>query len=490
MSLKVRLYDTLSGKYVTLDSDTVRAYFCGPTVYDHPHLGHARAYVVFDVLVRLLAYLGYKVIYARNVTDIDDKIINKAKEENVSPFEVADKYYREFYDYTKALKILAPNIEPRATAHIPEIIEFIKKLIEKGYAYDAQDGVYFRVRRFKDYGKLSKRNIDEMRAGARVEPSEFKEDPLDFALWKKAKPNEPSWPSPWGPGRPGWHIECSAMALKHLGETIEIHGGGEDLIFPHHENEIAQSEALNEKPLAKIWFHVGLLIFRGEKMAKSLKNFVTIKEALEKFDNETIRLFLLNANYRKQLEFSWEKMEEAEDILDELYRAIFLAEYKAEHAKEQQSGNNVDDFAKQMKQQFLEALCDNLNFVEAIKILREIAKYLIQKTDALSKNELLTLTKLLRELGGILGILQQSLDERINEKNIRKKPINKIVPPGYITKSSELTEKLIRLIIEIRKELRKRKIYDLSDTIREELKRLGIMLEDLGLESKFFFSEY
>lgn len=497
MSLKVRLYDTLSGEHVVLDSNAIRAYFCGPTVYDQPHLGHARAYVVFDVLVRLLRYLGYKVIYARNITDIDDKIINKAREENSSPFEVADKYYREFYDATSALNILPPNIEPRATAHIPEIIEFIRKLIEKGYAYETPDGVYFRVRKFKGYGKLSKRDVNEMLAGARVEPSPYKEDPLDFALWKKAKPNEPSWPSPWGPGRPGWHIECSTMVLKHLGETIDIHGGGEDLIFPHHENEIAQSEALTEKPFARVWFHVGLLIVKGEKMAKSLKNFVTIKEALEKYDSETIRLFLLNANYRKQLEFSWEKLEETEALLDELYRALFLVEYGTEYPKSEyeraegpKSGHDVSEFAMRMKQQFLEALCDNLNFVDAIKILREIAGYIIQRADTLPKSDLLTLAGLLRELGGILGILQESLKERIYEKKRRGKSIERIIPPGYVAEveGSEFIEKLIRLIIDIRSELRKRKIYDLSDTIRSELKKLGVILEDVGMESKFYFS--
>ncbi len=499
MSLKVRLYDTLTRKKVVLDPNVVRAYFCGPTVYDEPHLGHARAYVVFDVLVRLLKYLGYKVIYVRNVTDVDDKIINKAKSEGVSPFEIADRYYREFYDAMKALKVIPPNLEPRATGHIPEIIEFIEGLFAKGYAYETPDGVYFRVRKFKAYGKLSKRSIDKMRAGARVEPSPYKEDPLDFALWKKAKPGEPSWPSPWGDGRPGWHIECSAMVLKHLGETIDIHGGGEDLIFPHHENEIAQSEALTGKPLAKIWFHVGLLIVRGEKMAKSLKNFVTIKEALQKYDAESVRLFLLSANYRKQLEFSWDRLKQAEDILDELYRALFLAEcrskeavgaknFKSAYEELDRHDVGLEERITSFRRRFLEALADDLNLVEAINILKSIARYIIQNVNHLSREDLISLARLLRELGGILGILQESLQERIEEKRKRGKPIGSFIPPNYILNESELIGKLIQLVIDVRKELRKRKIYDLSDTIRKRLRELGIVLEDIGLETRFYFS--
>ena len=505
MSLKVRLYDTLSQRKVVLEEPVVRAYFCGPTVYDVPHLGHARAYVVFDVLVRLLRYLGYRVVYVRNITDIDDKIIRRAQEEGVSPFEVADRYYREFYDAMKALKVLPPNLEPRATGHIPEIIEFIKALIKKGYAYVTPDGVYFRVRKFKQYGKLSKRSIDEMKAGARVEPSPYKEDPLDFALWKKAKPGEPSWPSPWGDGRPGWHIECSAMVLKHLGETVEIHGGGEDLIFPHHENEIAQSEALTGKPFAKIWFHVGLLVVRGEKMAKSLKNFVTIKEALERFDAETIRLFLLSANRRKQLEFSWDRVEQAEELLDELYRALFYAEVaskdmahensecssklaNANVAEDNERIGGIKEYVSGVKLKFLEALADDLNFVEAIDVLREVARYIIRNANKLSAVELNILAKLMRELGRILGILQESLSERIEEKKRRGKPIERFIPPNYAVGDSELVEQILRLMIEVRKELRRRKLYDLADIIREKLKEMGIILEDIGLETRFYIS--
>ncbi len=488
MPIDIKLFDTLSRRKVRINNRVVRAYFCGPTVYDVPHLGHARAYVVFDVLIRLLKYLGYDVKYVRNVTDVDDKIIRRAHEENRSPFEIAERYYYEFYDAMKALNVLPPNVEPRASAHIPEIIEFVRGLIEKGYAYETKDGVYFRVRRFKGYGKLSKRNIEEMRAGARIEPSPYKEDPLDFALWKKAKPGEPSWPSPWGEGRPGWHIECSAMVLKHLGETIEIHGGGEDLIFPHHENEIAQSEALTGKPLAKIWFHVGLLTIREEKMAKSLGNIVTIKNALEQYDSETIRYFLLSVHYRRQLEFSWKKLKLAEKKLDEIYRALFMAEFSPpeKHGRlaEEVFMEKVNDY----KRRFLIALADNLNTVEAIRILHEISRWVMRDYDTFSNKQLVDIAKLIRELGGIMGILQQSIDQRILEKKIRGKEVGVILPPNYMSSDAKISRKLLDLIIDIRAKLRNRKIYDLADEIREKLRQLGIILEDTKDGTRFIIT--
>ena len=484
MSIKVRLFDTLSRTKVVLGSKVVRAYFCGPTVYDVPHLGHARAYVVFDVLIRLLRKLGYRVKYVRNVTDVDDKIIRRAHEEGVSPFEIAERYYYEFYDAMKMLKVLPPSVEPRASAHIPEIIEFVRRLVEKGYAYETPDGVYFRVKRFAEYGKLSKRNPEDMLAGARVEPSPYKEDPLDFALWKKAKPGEPSWPSPWGLGRPGWHIECSAMALKHLGETIEIHGGGEDLIFPHHENEIAQSEALTGKPFAKIWFHVGLLTIGREKMAKSLGNIVSVKEALRRYDAETIRYFLLSVHYRRQLAFDWKKMEDAERKLDNLYRALFLAEYLAKGGGGGIS-KSVKEFMNHAKNAFLSAMADNLDTVNAMKNLHSIAQYILQNHELLTKDELLCLARLMRDLGEILGILEQSMEERVAEKKARGKDLGLLLPPGYVPSETRLVEGLIRLVIEVRDVLRRMKMYDLADSIRARLRELGIVLEDTKSGTKF-----
>ena len=489
MSRRVRIYDTLSGQKIELINKEVKAYFCGPTVYDVPHLGHARAYVVFDVLIRLLRYLGYDVKYVRNITDVDDKIIRRAHEEGVSPFEIAERYFYEFYDAMKALDVIPPNVEPRASAHIPEIIKFVDGLIEKGYAYETPDGVYFRVRKFKGYGKLSKRSIEQMRAGARIEPSPYKEDPLDFALWKKSKPNEPAWDSPWGPGRPGWHIECSAMALKHLGETIDIHGGGEDLIFPHHENEIAQSEAFTGKQFARIWFHVGLLVIGREKMAKSLGNIVSIREAIKKYDRETVRLYLLSVHYRKQLEFTWSRLDEAERILDEIYRGVFLAEYYSQHNVRSRIGGEVSRYVAQVKDKFLGLLADNLRTAEAIKLLHGISRKVLNEYSNMSGEELAMIAKTIRELGNILGILQQSIEERIEEKRKRNKDLSRILPPGYMPEKSGLDRDLIELIIDVREELRRRKMYELADKIRARLREMGIILEDTSQGTKYIISK-
>lgn len=492
MSVGVKLYDSLSRRKVSLKGPIIKAYFCGPTVYDVPHLGHARAYVVFDVVIRLLRYLGYDVKYVRNITDVDDKIIKKASEEGVSPFEIAEKYYYEFYDAMKELKVIQPNIEPRASGHIPEIIEFVKKLIEKGYAYVAKDGVYFRVRKFKDYGKLSKRSIKDMIAGARVEPSPYKEDSLDFALWKKAKPGEPFWQSPWGPGRPGWHIECSAMVLKHLGETIDIHGGGEDLIFPHHENEIAQSEALTGKPFVRVWFHVGLLVIGKEKMAKSIGNIVSVMEALKRYDAETVRYYLLSVHYRKQLEFNWSRIDEAEKKLDELYRAIFMAELSLKNAtniRGKSAGNGLQKELKLLKSKFLNALADNLNTVEAFNVLHSIAKRLISRYRQMTYDEIKMTASLMRELGSILGILGQGLEERILEKKLRGKNIAAFIPPNFTPVGTEIVDKLLKIIIDVRNMLRKRKIYDLADKIREMLNEIGISLEDTRNTTHYRFTK-
>ncbi len=489
MSRRVRIYDTLSGQKIELINKEVKAYFCGPTVYDVPHLGHARAYVVFDVLIRLLRYLGYDVKYVRNITDVDDKIIRRAQEEGVSPFEIAERYFYEFYDAMKALDVIPPNVEPRASAHIPEIIKFVDGLIEKGYAYETPDGVYFRVRKFKGYGKLSKRSIEQMRAGARIEPSPYKEDPLDFALWKKSKPNEPAWDSPWGPGRPGWHIECSAMALKHLGETIDIHGGGEDLIFPHHENEIAQSEAFTGKQFARIWFHVGLLVIGREKMAKSLGNIVSIREAIKKYDRETVRLYLLSVHYRKQLEFTWSRLDEAERILDEIYRGVFLAEYYSQRNVKGGVRDETFTYVAQVKDEFLKLLANNLKTGEAIKLLHSVSKKILSEYSRLSGEELRVVAKTIRELGNILGILQQSIEERIEEKRKRNKDLSRILPPGYMPEKSGLDRDLIELIVDVREELRRRKMYELADKIRARLREMGIILEDTSQGTKYIISK-
>ena len=293
---EIRVYNTLTGKkeeLVPLVPGQIGMYVCGVTVYDHCHIGHARAAMIFDVIRRYLEYRGFGVKYIRNITDVDDKIINRAREEKCEPREIAEKYTAEYNQDMERLGVRPASIEPKATEHMKEIIELIQRLEEKGYAYRVDGDVYFDIRKFTDYGKLSNRDLESMRAGSRVEIDPRKKDPLDFALWKSAKEGEPAWESPWGPGRPGWHIECSAMSMKHLGETFDIHGGGEDLIFPHHENEIAQSEASTGKPFVRYWLHNGFVNINQEKMSKSLKNFFTIKEVLALYSSEALRLFLL-----------------------------------------------------------------------------------------------------------------------------------------------------------------------------------------------------
>ncbi len=478
--MSIKLYNTLTGKkeiFTPLEDKVVKAYFCGPTVQDEPHIGHARAYIAFDVLLRLFKYLGYKIKYVRNVTDIDDKIINKALKLGISPFEVTEMYYRAFYDATKELRLIPPNIEPRATGHIPEIIELVEKLIEKGFAYVTKNGdVYFDVIKFSEYGKLSKQNLEKLMAGARIEPGEEKKNPLDFALWKRSKPGEPSWRSPWGRGRPGWHIECSAMSMKYLGERFDIHGGGADLIFPHHENEIAQSEAATGKEFARYWFHVGLVTIRKEKISKSLGNIIPIREVIKRYDYETIRLWAIQAHYRKPLEFSWDQLDYYEKILDELYSVIFTAEMKSKDIGDGEV-RDIRNAIEEYRRVFIKSLADDLNTPKAIITLRNMVKHLNNMLEKLNKSEIAYYVNTIRELGWILGILQQSLDERIMEKKRRGKSISKFVPENYL-KLGDLSEQLLNLIIDIRNKLREKKLYEIADEIRARLREIGIVLED------------
>ncbi|MGC8852252.1 MAG: cysteine--tRNA ligase, partial [Hydrogenobacter sp.] len=323
--MSLRIYNTLSGKveeFVPLDPPKVLIYTCGVTVYDDSHVGHGRSLIVFDVFRRYLEHLGYRVKFVRNFTDVDDKIINKAKEEGKDFMTIANRYIASYYVDMERIRVRPADVEPRVTEHIKEIIEVIKELIDKGYAYESGGDVYFSVKAFPQYGKLSKRSIEELEVGARIEPSEKKRDPLDFALWKSAKAGEPAWESPWGLGRPGWHTECVAMIFKHLGHTIDIHGGGLDLVFPHHENEIAQAEALTGKPFARYWMHNGLVTVNGQKMSKSLGNYITLKEVYKKYHPDVLRLLVLFTHYRSPLDFSWEKMEEAKRSYERIKRAI------------------------------------------------------------------------------------------------------------------------------------------------------------------------
>ena len=461
----IKVFNTLTEKkeeFTPLKDKLVKMYVCGPTVYDHAHIGHARSAVVFDVIRRWLEYRGYEVIYVRNYTDIDDKIIRRAKEEGIPWNKVAEKYIASYEEDMRALNVKEPTYKPRVTEHIKEIIEVIKGLIEKGYAYEANGDVYFSVEKFPGYGKLSKRKPEELLAGARIEPGEGKKNPLDFALWKRSKEGEPGWESPWGIGRPGWHIECSVMSMKYLGETMDIHGGGLDLIFPHHENEIAQSESYTGKPFVRYWVHNGFVMVNKEKMSKSLGNFFTVKEILEKFPPDVLRLFLLSTHYRSPIDFSVERLEEAERSLKRLLNFLDSAEVIRSLPEEGEGGDviNVGSYRKE----FEEAMDDDFNTARALGVLFELVKEANQLKDRYiregkipkaTKTSLLEAVEFVESMLKLLGL---SL-EREKEEGIE--------------------DELIKLLIEVRGELRKRKIFDLADRIRDGLKELGITLEDL-----------
>jgi cysteinyl-tRNA synthetase len=420
--------------------------------------------VVFDVIRRWFEYRGYKVIFVRNYTDIDDKIIRRSKEEGIPWQEVAQKYIESYEEDMRALNVKEPTYKPKVTEHIREIVEMIDGLIEKGYAYEAGGDVYFSVEKFPEYGKLSKRKTEELLAGARIEPGENKRNPLDFALWKKSKEGEPGWKSPWGVGRPGWHIECSAMSMKYLGETMDIHGGGLDLIFPHHENEIAQSESYTGKTFARYWVHNGFVMVNHEKMSKSLGNFFTVKEILKKFSPDVVRFFLLSTHYRSPIDFSFERLEESERALNRILNFLNSVEVVKELPLEE-GGEPADLNPAQTKKEFEEAMDDDFNTAKALGTLYDLVKRANPikdraiKRQRISKEEreqLLGAAQTVRELLQILGL-------RLEEEK----------------KGGEIEEELIKLLIEVRSELRKKKEFELADKIRERLKELGITLEDL-----------
>lgn len=448
----MKIFNTISGKkedFMPL-GDEVKMYVCGVTPYDNSHFGHAMSYTFFDVIRRYLKYRGYNLKYVQNVTDIDDKIIMRANQRRISPAELAQKYTASYREDMEALNIQPPDISPHATEEIPKIIEVIQGLIEKGYAYQTKDNcVYFRVTRDKDYGKLSRRTLDMMQAGARVEIGEQKEHPMDFTLWKAAKPGEPSWDSPWCKGRPGWHIECSAMSLKYLGEQIDIHCGGQDLIFPHHENEIAQSESFTGKvPFAKYWLHNGFLQIGEDKMSKSTGNMMTIKEVLAKYSPDAIRIFVLSSHYRSPLSFTWEGLEASERGAERLSRV----------ANRKDSGDNTGSKldASPFLQQFLEAMDDDFNTAKAMGIIFDLAREINQAADSGSKVN--DACQLLQELScKVMGLRLPSTEARA--ESVEAAPF-------------------IELLIKTRYNLRQAKQYQLADEIRGKLADLGIILED------------
>jgi cysteinyl-tRNA synthetase len=410
----MKVYNTLTNKkeeLKTIDEGEVKIYVCGPTVYNYFHIGNARPFVVFDTLRRYLEYRGRKVSFVQNFTDVDDKIINKAKEEGVSAGEVSEKYIGEYFKDAAALNVKKATVHPKVTENMDEIIAFVKTLIDKGYAYEVDGDVYYHARAFDEYGKLSGQNIDDLSSGARIAPDERKKDPLDFALWKKRKEDgELAWDSPWGEGRPGWHIECSTMSKKYLGDTIDIHAGGQDLTFPHHENEIAQSEAANGKPFANYWMHNGYITIRGEKMAKSKGNFFTVREILDDYDGEVIRFFLLSGHYRSPINFSRELIEQAKAG----YARIVNAELNLKHLSELGADDLTDsereslDGIGKYRDKFIDEMDDDLNTADAIAVIFELINEVNQTAHGgASKAYAAAALALLRELTGVLGLLEK-----------------------------------------------------------------------------------
>ncbi len=466
MSLMV--YNSLSSKkeeFVPLKHREVKVYVCGVTLYDKLHLGHARYAVVFDVIRRYLEYKRYKVNYTTNFTDVDDKMIIRAQSLGISISELAKKFIVEYFTQMEQLGVRKADCYPRATEHIKEIVELIKKLEDRGLAYSVGGDVFFRINKFPSYGKLSHQNLGDVLAGARVEVDEKKENPFDFLLWKKRKENEPCWDSPWGKGRPGWHIECSAMAMSHLGDTLDIHGGGRDLIFPHHENEIAQSEAVTGKTFAKYWLHNGLVRMKNAKMAKSTGNVLNLSDALSDYKGEVVRYFLLSAHYRSPLDYTENSLREASSSLNRVYSSLRRIEQEISGPI---SGKRekLHPFIEELSEKFMRAMDDDFNTPTALSVIFEMTKQanlLLVKPSFLADSEsnshrffLGESAARIRHLGSMLGLFQVKEEKRLEGKE----------------------EQLIGLLIEIRDGLRKENDWEAADQVRKGLDRLGIKLED------------
>jgi cysteinyl-tRNA synthetase len=455
----LRVYNTLTRKkedFVTLEPNRVRMYVCGVTVYNDAHVGHAMSALVFDIIRRYLEYRGYQVKHVMNYTDVDDKIISRANQLGEDPLRLAERYVNDYAQNLSDLNVLPATSSPRATRTMEQIINMIKGLIKKGYAYAASNGdVYFRVTRDKEYGKLSGRKLSEMQAGARIEVGEAKEHPMDFALWKATKPGEPAWDSPWGKGRPGWHIECSAMNLAELGEQIDIHGGGNDLIFPHHENEIAQTESYTgREPFARYWIHNGMLQLGGEKMSKSLGNIVSIKEFLSERAADVMRMLVLNGTYRAPLMFNDETLDAAEKNVERIKSGLRPAPASSKGLPAGSAAELITQ-AESTQQSFTTAMDDDFNTAGVMAVLFELVKAINTARDNGATNEQLEPAQAtLRELTGVLGL-------RLADK-----------------KGSGDADKFIDLLVEVRSEVRKQKLWALSDQIRDKLTELGVTIED------------
>ena len=453
----MKLYNTLTRKkeeFIPIEDSKVRMYSCGPTVYNYFHIGNARPFIMFDLLRNYLIYRGYEVTFVQNFTDVDDKIIKRANEEGISPFEVADKYIAEYFRDADGLGIRRADVHPRVTENIPQIIEFIEELIEKGYAYESAGDVYFDTQKFKDYGKLSRQNLAELNLGSRIEVNEDKRHPMDFALWKSKKEGEIGWESPWSEGRPGWHIECSVMSRRYLGDTIDIHSGGQDLIFPHHENEIAQSEARSGKPFSNFWVHNGYINIDNQKMSKSLNNFFTVREISDEMDLEIVRFFMLSAHYRGPVNYSKELLDQAKAGMTRLYnsknRMEFLLSMAESGIREEEKANL--EKLPEFKKAFIDAMDDDLNTADAITAIFELVSFVnTTAKDESSKEYVEECLAIFSELTGVLNIIQ---------------------------KKDDVDEEKINELIEKRTAAKKNKDFAESDRIRDELKAMGIELLD------------
>lgn len=471
----LKLFNTYSNEveeFTPINGNKVNMYVCGPTVYDHPHLGHARCYITWDVVYRYLKFLGYDVTYCRNVTDVDDKILNKSVKENCTPDEIAKKYYDIFSDSMKKLNNLKPDVEPFATKTLGDMIKMVKTLIDKGYAYEADGDVYFRVKKFPRYGYLSKQPIDDLESGARVETSDIKEDPLDFALWKKDE--KFGYKSPWGVGRPGWHIECSAMSKRHLADEIDIHAGGADLIFPHHENEIAQSECANGCRFVKYWLHNGFVTINKEKMSKSLGNFITIEGLLDKYDANTIRFFILTNNYRMPVEFNDEALEAAQAGAKRLKNAAnnVLAWVGKDALIDVAESDEIEEFKAAMN--------DDFNTSKALAVLFETATKANKAKDENNKDNAIKYISILIKLARVLGFDLEKVE--LDENQLKEKlaeiidEFDFIEDKDIIAKAS--AKEIMKKIIQVRNEARAQKNWAVADNIRNSLDKINIVLKD------------
>lgn len=478
----MRFYNTMSNKieeFETIEKGKVKMYVCGPTVYNYIHLGNARPIIVFDTLARYFKYRGYDVTYIQNFTDVDDKIIKRANEEGISVKEVTEKYIKGFFEDIEPLNISDDIVRPKVTENMLEIIEIIKKLIDEGFAYEKDGNVFFEVKKFEEYGNLSNQKIDELEIGARVDIMEEKNNPLDFALWKRKKEGEPYWESPWGQGRPGWHIECSAMAKKYLGDTFDIHGGGQDLVFPHHENEIAQSRCAYHGNFANYWLHNGFIQVNGDKMSKSLGNFFLLREILGKFPGNVVRLFILGTHYRKPINFSMDNMEDSRKTLKNIITSMnnfseIIGKFsdKGSHEGEvsDNTGNNsINEFKEKVNEldkKFMEAMDEDMNTPQALAVIfdqiKETKKFSVNVSSGEEAETLnYSYNSLRKKLEEVLGIVLFMEEENKNFKN-----------------NDKLTGNLIELLIKLRADARKEKNFKLSDEIRDNLKELGIEIQD------------